>query len=271
MTNPGGPPLLYDNFIKKNLERIKQTYLKKKFDWVNCIEGFPGMGKTTLAVKCSLYIDPSFSLDQVCFTAEKYFDVTTNLSKGKSAIFDEAGMGLLGRESMSKMNITLIKLFMTIRNREIFHNLVIPKFIRLDTNISADRVMSLMSVNRRGQINFYSRRRVVMIAENKSYKRVYPNFRATFPDRNPKEFDWEGYEKAKDKFQKKYFSDGNLGHLQPNRDHELVDAAKKNIDKYTRMVGSSKRIDHNLIAYDFKIPEMKARLIKRVLERDVMD
>src|SRR3990167_4732325 len=97
---------LYEGFFTKNLDIVKNYFLKKNFDWVNAIDGFERIGKSTLAIKACLYVDPTFDLSRVCFSPEQYQNAALNARKERAILYDEAITGLFSKEAQSRINVT---------------------------------------------------------------------------------------------------------------------------------------------------------------------
>lgn len=269
---------LYEGLLTRNLDIVKGYFLKKNFDWVNCVDGFERLGKSTLAVKECLYVDPTFDLSRVCFTPEQYEGAALNARKDTAVLYDEAITGLFSKEAQSRINVTLNKLFAIIGSKRLFHCVVMPNFLRLDKNIATRRVMSLEHVYWRGKFRFYSRKRASIIAEasgsgkGAGFRAQSPNFNGTFPDQHPDEFPWRKYELAKQRHLKRYFAEHGISRDVAGSDlAAVIGDVKRNLASYLTKWGAKTIIDKELLMHDFNLSNVAAIRVKKLLQRDLSD
>lgn len=267
--NKKGQYLLYKGYYTKNLDRINAWYLHKNFDWVHSIDGFERLGKTTLGVKTCIYLDPSFSVNQVCFTPDQYMAVCETIKKGKAVLYDEAGTGLFSREAMQRKTIAINKMLMTIGSKRLFHCILLPNFLKLDGNIAENRVMSLCHVTWRGEFKFYSRKRLRIIAQENNFFAQRPNFTGKFPDKNKADgFDWAEYEKRKRSYLKDFFmKEYGISDLAASTLEQIIEKVKLNPGRYSNEWRGKKHLDKALLRHDFGLSMHDAEKVKKVVQR----
>lgn len=147
-------------------------------------------GKSFLAFQIAKYVDPSFNLSRVIFSAEDFRDAILKAKKGQCVVYDEAFTGLSSRASLSMINKVLISLTMQMRQKNLFIIIVLPSYFLLDKYIALFRARALVHVyeshGRRGYFILYNKKlkKYLYLAGQKTYsyhhKTVRSNFRGRF-------------------------------------------------------------------------------------------
>ena len=158
-------PITYhlEEHIKKNIdEKIRPSLLKKDEDYMICVDGVEGGGKSTLAMQLGKYIDPTLNLSRVVFSAEDFKQAIFKAKKGQVIIYDEAFTGLSSRASLSAINRVLVSLMMQMRQKNLCIILVLPTFFLLDKYAALFRSRVLFHVyknkSRRGYYLVFNRK-----------------------------------------------------------------------------------------------------------------
>ncbi len=125
--------------IKKQFDKSKEIVMNADQDRIFIITGREGSGKSWLAMQMAAYLDPTFSLDNVCFTTEQFGSRIRSVDKYKSIVFDEAFRGLSSKGALSKENKKLIKILIECRQRNLFIFIVLPSIFILDRYIALFR------------------------------------------------------------------------------------------------------------------------------------
>ena len=265
MAVEGEELLIHKGFLKSNLELIRKDYLNKQYDWVMVIDGFEGVGKSTLAIQVCKEIDPTFDLTRVCFTPRQYLNSVENAKKRTSILYDEAGTGLFSREAMTLTSRILNKVMMTVRDKNLFHCLVLPSFFQLDKNIRENRATSLLHVYARGRFSFYSRKRLKMISIKNYYAAQRPNFYGTFPKTNPYK---RQYEIFKRQYLKNFFATQGLAdEVGTQRLNQIIGQVKRSIKLYSKEWRGQVVVDRSLIMHDFELGRGNADKVKKIVQR----
>ena len=143
--------------IKEQLDSSKRIVKEADQDRVFIITGREGSGKSWLAMQLAGYLDPTFSLDDVCFTSETFGKRIREVNKFKGIVFDESFSGLSSKGALSKENKKLIKILIECRQRNLFLFIVLPSIFILDRYVALFRSHSLFNtqISRRDFKNRY--------------------------------------------------------------------------------------------------------------------
>ena len=177
--------------LKRNLEqKIKGSLEKKDKDFVMCIDGKEGAGKSWLAFQIGKFVDPTLDVSRVVFNPEQFREAIFKAKKGQCIVYDEAITGLSSRASLSGVNRVLISLMMQMRQKNLFIIIVLPTFFLLDKYVALFRARILVHVyeckGHRGYFKIYNSklktRLYLMGKHTYSYvsRKVKTNFRGRF-------------------------------------------------------------------------------------------
>ncbi len=152
-----------DPRLRKDLDKVKLSLEEKDKDFVMCVDGSEGGGKSTMAFSIGKYMDPTLNLDRIVFDAEQFKEAIFKAKKDQCVVFDEAFTGLSSRASLSAVNKALVGLLMQIRQLNLFIIIVLPSFFLLDKYVALWRTRALIHVyegkgGRRGYFLVYNRR-----------------------------------------------------------------------------------------------------------------
>jgi len=125
-----------DDFVKPNLDYIKDRVLNHKNMAIMIVDGRPGTGKSTLVAQYAYYItDGKFNNTFETFTLEQFSDALTNAQKGDAIVLDEAFNILNRRKALSNANMKVLSLLQQMREKQVFIFIVLPFVYDLDKNI----------------------------------------------------------------------------------------------------------------------------------------
>lgn len=139
--------------------------LCKNNDVVVVITGREGIGKSTLGLKFCAVVSPTFSLKNVCFNRGQFFNGLDTCEKKDSFILDEGNLIIFGRDYASKGSKNTIKLFSTMRQKNVMTIIAVPSFQTLDNYIRKHRVHFLLRVTNRGGGYVYGEEGVRLISD----------------------------------------------------------------------------------------------------------
>lgn len=187
----GDQTFYMDGYLRSNLDIIKQKVCEEDFDCVYVVDGYERFGKSTLVQQVSKYVDPTFSIDRMCFNASEFTAAVRKAEKNQAVVYDEAITGLSARTALGVINTALVKMLAQIGQKNLFVGIVIPAFFDLDKYVCLWRSMFLLHVYvganmERGFFSFYNRERKkdLYIMGKKTYSytsyRVKPNFIGRF-------------------------------------------------------------------------------------------
>lgn len=180
--------------LEKNLDVIKFLITKKDFDWLMVVEGYEGVGKSTLAWHVCKYIDPDFNAQNIVFEPDQFRLLLQNARKGESILIDEGGLLLFSRNAMQTDNKELIQALTTIRAKNLFICICVPSFHILDKYVREHRVKSLIRVAARGRYQFFSKKKIKEIRKkNGTRDYIYPDPNFTGSYEKVTGQDWKDY------------------------------------------------------------------------------
>ena len=177
--------------LKRNLDDnvIPALQIHDK-DYVLCVDGGEGTGKSTFAFQLGKYVDPTLDLSRVVFSPDDFRAAILKAKKGQCIVYDEAFTGFSSRSSLSPVNRVLVSLSMQMRQKNLFIIIVLPTIFLLDKYMAMFRTKGLFHVyesnRRRGYFKFYNSRvkkyLILLGQKTMSYKhkKVRTNFGGRF-------------------------------------------------------------------------------------------
>lgn len=168
----GGKEFYMDGYLQKNLDKAREK-ITKDWDMVFIVDGYEGSGKSVLAQQIAYYCDPTFNLDNICFSDHEFKEQLINLKK-KSIIYDEAYAGLSSAGAMSKINRVLKKVLHECRQNSNVAVIVLPTFFDLDKMAALWRSRALFHVYtddwKRGFYSFFNKdQKLYLFMHGKKY------------------------------------------------------------------------------------------------------
>jgi len=188
-----------DGYLVPQLEDIKKNVRKDYDGFILCV-GREGFGKTTLSLQSAMYVDPTFNLDRVVFTAEQFLEAVEKAEKYQAIVFDETMGYLSSRNAMSSFNKALIKVMSEMRSKNLIVFLNIPNLFMMDWYVATHRSTGLLYVYKRSFFASYDyKKKARLYKEGKRHHsyHVPPTYRGKFVKYFP--LDKEAYEKKKQK------------------------------------------------------------------------
>ncbi len=101
-------------------------------------------GKTVKGIITCSYIDPTFNLSRICFSADEFKNAVMNAKQHQAVMFDEAHHGLLNRSALTKQTKMLVSLIQTCRQKNLFILIILPSVFMLDRYIALHRADGLV-------------------------------------------------------------------------------------------------------------------------------
>ncbi|HJX50998.1 MAG TPA: hypothetical protein VJ438_06055 [Candidatus Nanoarchaeia archaeon] len=149
--------------LKNSLDKkvIPSLHQKDK-DFIICIDGREGVGKSVFSLQLGKYIDPTLNLSRVVFSPEDFREAILKAKKGECIVYDEAFTGFSSRASLSPINRVLVSLAMQMRQKNLCVIIVLPTIFLLDKYMALFRTRALIHVfeshGRRGYFKLYNYR-----------------------------------------------------------------------------------------------------------------
>ncbi len=174
---------------------VKPRINKKNRDYLLVVTGHEGIGKTTFAAQNAEFLsEGKIRPDQICQDFNEFKKAYLNAKKGEWVMFDEAGTGLLSRESMKRENIDFVKIAMTSRFKNVGLIFCLPSFFYLDKYFREQRINLLVHIPKTGKFLVYGKKEIIHLSVygiGRRRGKVDPllrgYFRKQFPPRLEKE------------------------------------------------------------------------------------
>jgi len=159
ITSPTGD-FSMDGYLKSNLDVAKRV-IYDDWDMIILVDGTERGGKSVMAMQMAYYCDPTLSLDRVCLTAADFKKAVINAKPYTAVIYDEAFTGLSSRNTMTKINKSLVEMLAEIGQKNLFIFIVCPTFFDLDKYPALWRSRALVHIYtgkefKRGFFRFYA-------------------------------------------------------------------------------------------------------------------
>jgi hypothetical protein len=145
------PDIIKKNFIYR---KVHNEVFEKDSNATFIIIGKPGMGKSVIAQKMCLDLDPSFSQERICYDIESFLDLLDKgdsngeLKPGNCILFDEivTDKGADSRSAMSKTNKIMNYVTATFRAKRIVVFYCLPSLTQLDKNIRDINITGIFEI-----------------------------------------------------------------------------------------------------------------------------
>ncbi len=263
--------------------RNRTTQYRKNF--IQVITGAAGEGKSYCALSMAEEIDPTFSIERVCFTPSQFMQAIQSVKKsGQVIILDEMGVAMSSRKWASMSNILTNEVLQTFRYKHIVTFFVVPDFSFVDSQ--ARKMAQVYSkVTRSG--NDPARMWIYKISNNQEGKSYFkhPRFRInkrtiamrtlTFKDYPSKEL-VAAYENKHKEFKEKlrHKNEKMLNMLEQDllgEERTISDYAEEIIENLDSFKNDKGNLDWAIIAAEFGMSHIKAKQAKQLALKRVRD
>lgn len=171
-----------DPLLAGLLDQVKKRVINRDNDYVMVIDGEEGSGKSVLAMNIAKYLDPSFDLNDIVFTAEDFMNRVKTAPKYKTILLDEAYNSANSRASLTSTNRAMACVSTEMRQQNLFVIIVLPSFFDLDKHFALHRTKSLFHTylteeGKRGQFIVFPKneKRLLYLFGKKTYSYSKPN------------------------------------------------------------------------------------------------
>ena len=149
-----------DENLKKNLDRAIE-FQKKDWDFAFIVDGKERGGKSVFAQQMAYYVDKTFNIDRVTFTAREFKKAVLKAEPGQAVIYDEAFTGLSSKDTMNRTNKLLVQMLAEVGQKNLFIFVVMPTFFDLTKYVALHRSRALIHIYtgdnfERGYFAFYN-------------------------------------------------------------------------------------------------------------------
>ena len=124
----------YDYIVKV----AKHRTLKKNQNFMICVNGPTGSGKSYTSISLALMIDKAFNVDRITFGVKDFIKASsTDLPQSSVIMFDEAGIEVASRDWQSDTNRAINQVAETFRRDNLVCVFTLPVFNHLDKKTRA--------------------------------------------------------------------------------------------------------------------------------------
>ena len=124
----------------------KSELIKKDDDRVYLVDGRERTGKSVFALQQAKYINPNFSIEDICYSPEQFLKRLREAPKGSVIVFDEAFRGLSSKGAQSKVNKKIVQAMMEMGQKNLIVFIVLPTFFLLEMYAAVLRSHALFHV-----------------------------------------------------------------------------------------------------------------------------
>ncbi len=182
-----GKALWVAPMVMEQLDKVKKRVLNKDRDWVLCIDGEEGSGKSVLAQQVARYLDPNFTIKNIVFTSDEFLKIIKDpkTKKGTCVVLDEAFSAANSRSSLTEVNRAMIGVATEMRQKNLFVIFCIPSFFDLDKYFALWRCRALFHIyfseedERRYIIFSKDQKKMLYLLGKKTYSYTKPS--SSFP------------------------------------------------------------------------------------------
>lgn len=166
-----------DGWLRIQLDKVKNVLTKKDEDYVLVVDGKERVGKSVFVMQLAKYVDPSFCMERMCFTAMEFENAIRNAKKGQAVVLDEAYRSMGTGSILSEVNRLLTALMMEMGQKNLFVIIVLPTFYLLGRYAALWRARGLLHVfkskGRKGYWRFYNHKKKQRLYNNPNARRMY--------------------------------------------------------------------------------------------------
>lgn len=123
---------------------------RRHLDAVVAITGAEGLGKSTLAIRLAMGLDPLWKPSDTCYTALDVLNQYRTAYRGKVILYDEGVRGLLAGETFSPEQVALVRALALVRESGAILIICVPSIFMLAKQIRSRRATVWFHVTRRG-------------------------------------------------------------------------------------------------------------------------
>jgi|2_EtaG_2_1085320.scaffolds.fasta_scaffold06200_2 predicted Zn-ribbon and HTH transcriptional regulator/RNase adaptor protein for sRNA GlmZ degradation len=195
------------------IEYIKQRVYKENKNFLCCIVGQTGSGKSYASVSLAEQLDPTFNSDRIVYDFQQFMKVIETAKKGQAIVFDEAGISISSRSWYSILNKLINYVLQTFRHKNLIVFFTVPDFSFIDAQ-TRKLIHCLMEVERIDRKRNSCIIRPLFIQNNSRSGKLYFKYLRAIVEsklvkirkiavKKPSKELLKEYEKSKDKFTKK--------------------------------------------------------------------
>lgn len=286
--------------LQKPTESYEAEVLRRAWERLNvnnehfmlAIVGEEGSGKSLTALEIAKTLDPQFDADQVIFEVNELLQRLRDedYREGQAFVLDEAGVSLGSRTWQDRGQVKVNQALQLIRSHNLALIFTLPRLSELDSQ-SRGRLQAFYEIVEKVPNQYVSGKWKYMDPDRgddsdtiyKKYPRVYRNGSRVRVERlkfAPPDYDFvDEYHELKDAHQKRVYDealqqgedadDSEEEELTPNdvADEILDNGHEKYVSEHPQ--NKTKYVDKDLIRGEYGLSRRKAKVAKKLVEREV--
>ena len=131
------------------VDYIKHRVYEQNKNFICCVIGPTGSGKSYASLSLAQQIMPTFDIDHVVFTLRDFVKIIQTAPKGTTIVYDEAGVSISSRNWQNLLNKTMNLLLQTFRHRNLVVLFTVPnqEFIDAQTRKLLHALFEMKTLN----------------------------------------------------------------------------------------------------------------------------
>jgi len=119
------------------IDYIKKRTGERRKNFLCCVCGATGSGKSYLSLKIASMLSPKFSTKYIVFSCQEFMElmVSGKLKKQDVIVWEEGGVSLGHRDYMSRINKSLVYFLQSFRKLRVILFITIPDLFMLDVAV----------------------------------------------------------------------------------------------------------------------------------------
>jgi len=115
-----------DGYLHSNLTIVQEEAIPNNWDCVYILFGREGTGKTTLGSQISYFLDNTFGVTKIVWTADQFDRAIDDAQEGDSILWDEAITGAMSNAHADETSMRIVKKLTMIRKKKLKIGLCFP-------------------------------------------------------------------------------------------------------------------------------------------------
>lgn len=186
----------YDGYIVKACNDLSEA-VHDDWDGLVYVCGREGTGKTTFVEQIAVRLDPSWTIEKMCWTGQKFKDMVLNAKQYDCIVLDEAYMTFAKSQRMQQLNSDIIGMLTMIRKKNLYIIIVAPLFWQMSEYLVVHRCCAMFRIYAHGKMRGFWELYGFERKEKLYYKgKDYKSFHVVPPDRRGRFGKWRVTDKA---------------------------------------------------------------------------